>query len=151
MKKLVISLAGGILLSGFAVTSSVSAEADYKIQKGDTVSEIAETYGTTTEDIKELNNLSSSIIVTGDKLKIDNRRVLEVQKGDTLSELARDLDVDVNDIKDWNKLDSDTIVIGQDLKLDLSIDSLKNFDEFVAERNGQAPVQKQESNKEKKC
>lgn len=144
MKKLIISLAGGILLSGFAVATSVSAEADYEIQKGDTVSELAKEYGTTSEDLMELNNLSSSLIVAGDQIKIDNKRVLEVKKGDTLSELARDLEIDVNDIKEWNELESDLIVNGQELELELPLNALKNYNQFLEERNGQAPAKKEE-------
>ncbi|WP_175615976.1 LysM peptidoglycan-binding domain-containing protein [Piscibacillus halophilus] len=149
MKKLIISLAGGMLLTGFAMTTAVSAEADYKIQEGDTVSEVAVEYGTTTKDLMERNNLSSSLIVAGESLKIDNRRVLEVKKGDTLSELACDLGVKVGDIKEWNELDSDLIKIGQELELELPLDSLKNYEEFLAQRDGQVPPKeepKQEEN-----
>ncbi|RPF53407.1 LysM peptidoglycan-binding domain-containing protein [Aquisalibacillus elongatus] len=156
MKKTILSLVGGIILTGFGFTSA-SAEAEYEIQPGDTVSEIAEEYSSTTDEVMKLNNLSSSLIYAGDTLEIDNQKTIEVQQGDTLSELARDLNVEMKDLKEWNSLDSDLILIGQELELNLSLNALKQFDEFMVNRDGSQtttspePKETSESNNEEEA
>ncbi|TFB21336.1 LysM peptidoglycan-binding domain-containing protein [Filobacillus milosensis] len=152
MRKTIISLASGIILSGFAFTTSVSAEAEYEIQKGDSLSELAQEYGTSTENLMDNNNLSSYVIMPGEKIEIDNKKQVEVMKGDTLSELARDLEVDVKEIKEWNNLDSSLILVGQDLELQLPLDALKDFNEFKEERKQEAKeVQQTSASSEEKA
>src|SRR5699024_5426895 len=41
------------------------------VQKGDTLSELAEEFGSSIKDIKDQNNLSSDLIIIGDVLKIN--------------------------------------------------------------------------------
>src|SRR5699024_5350721 len=61
----------------------------YTIKSGDTLSEIALDKGVTVEDLKEWNDLSSSLIVTGDELKIkdsgDNSEQTEEKSKDETS------------------------------------------------------------------
>jgi membrane-bound lytic murein transglycosylase D len=42
----------------------------YTVQRGDTLSSIAEEFGTTVDEIKRLNNMSGSFIRTGQVLRI---------------------------------------------------------------------------------
>jgi LysM repeat protein len=53
-----------------AVTPSASGEIVYTVVSGDTLSKIASKYGTTWQAIKELNNLPTTNIKVGDKLRI---------------------------------------------------------------------------------
>ncbi|GIO24398.1 3D domain-containing protein [Oceanobacillus sp. J11TS1] len=49
----------------------------YTVEKGDTLSSIAQKFGVTVSDIKQWNDLSSDIIVVDDKLAIDGANVEE--------------------------------------------------------------------------
>lgn len=56
---------------GFAQNSMVQAEGDFiVIQKGDTLYSIAKRYGTTVQQLKEDNSLSSDMIYVGQKLQL---------------------------------------------------------------------------------
>ncbi len=66
----------------------------YVVQPGDTLSEIAERYGTTYQTLAALNNISDpNLIVTGQTIRIpedsgSSARYYTIQAGDTLSEIA---------------------------------------------------------------
>ncbi|MDY0404453.1 LysM peptidoglycan-binding domain-containing protein [Virgibacillus sp. 179-BFC.A HS] len=113
MKKVVASLAMGVIITGAAVTN-VSAQ-EYKVQNGDSLWSIAEEYHTSVDELVELNDLDSTVIHPNQKIFINED--YEVQKGDTLTKIANKFDVDIKDIKNWNNLDSDIIVVGQKLEI----------------------------------
>ncbi len=99
---------------------------DYVVQSGDSLSVIANKYGTTVSKIKELNNLSSDIIYVGQVLLIPSSTQVEeniitytVQSGDTLSEIALAFGTTVSAIKQTNNLTSDIIYVGQTLNIPL--------------------------------
>lgn len=97
----------------------------YKIKKGDTLSEIAEYYGTTVSTLASINNIKDvDKIYAGNTLKIptNNSSYIEytIKKGDTLSEIAKEHGTTVkklqsiNSIKNANKIYAgDTIKIPQ--------------------------------------
>lgn len=114
-----------IAASFFAIQTADAAT--YIVQKGDTLSKIANNYQVTIEDIKKWNNLSKDTIYVAQKLKVAEQIVAEVpkpivathtvEKGDTLSKIARQYNVTLKEIKDWNELGTNTIYIGQVLKV----------------------------------
>ena len=73
----------------------------YTVKEGDTLSEIAQRYGTTTERLAEINNISNpNLIYPGQVLKISSNSsagntsggtatTYIVKEGDTLSEIAQ--------------------------------------------------------------
>lgn len=101
----------------------------YNVTEGDNLSEIAETYGVSTSDLREWNDIEGDKIIIGQKLKIySNKKVTDkkdknsknnsfhiVEEGEYLSGIAKDYDVSVNDLKEWNNLDDDVIKVGQKL------------------------------------
>jgi LysM repeat protein len=117
--------------------SSLGNEVLYTVQKGNTLSAIAQKYRTTVASLKKWNNLKSDVIYVGQKLIISKGETLEnaglgestnsnnqstttnkyytVQKGNTLSAIAIKYNTTVAKLKSWNNLKSDTIYIGQKL------------------------------------
>jgi LysM repeat protein len=59
------------------VTPVVSGEIVYTVVSGDNLSKIASKYGTTWQEIKKLNNLTTTQIKVGDKLRIPAQQALD--------------------------------------------------------------------------
>lgn len=107
----------------------------YRVESGDTLSEIAERYGMTVEELAALNDLENvDLIVTGDDLMIrpltdgDDPAIIVpthvVIEGDTLSELAAILGVSVEELAAYNGLsDPDLIVPGTILRVPVASSS----------------------------
>lgn len=118
------------------LTLQTAEAATYTVQKGDTLSKIAQNHQVTITDIMKWNNLSKDTIFVAQKLEIQKQSTSEdkkpsvpstsvkpsttshtVGKGDTLSKIAKQYNVTIKDIMNWNKLEKDTIFIGQVLKI----------------------------------
>lgn len=86
----------------------------YIVQKGDTLSEIAELFAVSTNTIKWENNLGSSI-KTGQELRILPVTGVrhKVTKGDTIGSIAKQYDVEKEDITIYNGIDESKLVIGE--------------------------------------
>ena len=96
----------------------------YTVQKGDSLYSIAQKLGTTVDELKKLNNLTSNNLSIGQILKIpekivqdDEKNIYVVKKGDSLYSIARDNNTTVNELKTINSLTSDILTIGQTLLL----------------------------------
>ena len=102
----------------------------YTVIKGDSLYKIAQKYHTTVDELKKLNNLSSSNLTIGMKLKIpvsssttNNEEMspstktytYQVKKGDTLYQIAKNNNTSVAQLKKLNNLSSNTLTIGQTL------------------------------------
>lgn len=89
----------------------------YTVQPGDTISEIAEKFGVTSNTLLWENNLSAySLIRPGDKLSILPTSGIQhkVVSGDTIASIAKKYSVDIDKIIEYNKLGSaDDIRIGE--------------------------------------
>lgn len=101
-------------------SSSVNSTEMHLVEKGDTLYNIANRYGTTVSQLKASNQLSSNHIILGQKLMINattdssgESRQHTVQVGDTLYNIARRYNVTVDSIIIKNNLNSNTIRIGQ--------------------------------------
>jgi len=90
----------------------------HKVRRGDTLSELADKYGTTTRAIQNANQLRSSKIKRGQTLKIPSgRTVYTVKRGDNLANIAKRYGTTVREIKSTNNLRSNTIHPGQELSI----------------------------------
>lgn len=90
---------------------------NYTVQKGDSLYSIAREYGTTVDEIKNLNNLSSNLLRIGQILKIPTSNKIEatytVQRGDSLYSIAKKYNTTVDELKRLNNLTSNLLSIGQ--------------------------------------
>lgn len=92
----------------------------YTVQKGDSLWAIANKYGTTVDNIKKANNLSTNNLAIGQTLIIPSTNVpgqneitYVVKKGDSLWLIANKYDTTVEKIKSTNNLSSNNLSIGQ--------------------------------------
>ncbi len=84
----------------------------YVVQKGDTVSSLAEMFEITADTIRWANNLpaGSNSLKTGDTLDIPpvSGVVYDVKSGDTLSSISKKFGSDISEIGKWNGLERDS-------------------------------------------
>ena len=91
----------------------------YTVQRGDSLWSIAQQFNTTVDNIKNLNNLTSNMLVIGQTLRIPssgiagsgNRYV--VKSGDSLWSIAQRYSTTVDNIRRLNNLTSDLLSVGQ--------------------------------------
>lgn len=112
-------------------TNVKSKLAYHTVRKGESLGLISEKYDVSVTDIKKWNNLKSSRIDYGDRLKIyevgnsssksskkSSNSTYVVRRGDSLSTIAsRYSGVSVSDIKEWNNIKGSTITPGMKLKI----------------------------------
>lgn len=96
----------------------------YTVKAGDSLYAIANKYGMSVEELKELNNLTSNLLTIGQRLLIKKREDLTdstetytVVKGDNLYQIALKFDTTVDALKTLNGLNNNVLSIGQVLKI----------------------------------
>ena len=94
---------------------------EYVVIKGDTLYAIANKFGTTVDNLKSINNLTTDSLAIGQILKIpsdtSSTETYKVKKGDTLYGIAQKYNTTVDELKSLNNLTSNTLSIGQELKI----------------------------------
>lgn len=109
-----------LLIPGSTVPSTNQT---YIVKSGDTLYAIANTYGTTVDAIKELNNLTNNMLSIGQNILIPETNQVSkptmyiVKSGDSLWRIARNFNTTVNDIRVLNNLTTDLLSIGQVLMI----------------------------------
>ncbi len=99
----------------------ISGSNYYVVKKGDSLWKIANSYGTSVDELKLVNNLKSNLLNIGQVLLIPKDSVSSdevlyvVKKGDSLWKIANSYGISVNDLKRANNLKSDLLSIGQKL------------------------------------
>ncbi len=94
----------------------------YVVKSGDTLYSIANKYGMTVNELKNLNNLTSDVLSIGQQLTVKNESAstldtYTVKSGDTLYSIANKYGMSVSDLKSLNNLTSNILSIGQVLKV----------------------------------
>ena len=97
----------------------------YIVKRGDTLYSIANSYGTTVDAIKNLNNLTNNTLTIGQELYIPEGTIIEefdyvvykVEPGDTLYSIARKYNTTPDAIKSYNNLTSNLLTINQVLQI----------------------------------
>ncbi|UJW56798.1 LysM peptidoglycan-binding domain-containing protein [Bacillus sp. A116_S68] len=101
----------------------------YTVVSGDSLSVIAKRFGTTTEALRSVNNLTSDVLRIGQVLTVPNGQMTpppteermtftyRVVSGDTLSSIATRFGVTVTAIRSANHLTSDMLQVGQALTI----------------------------------
>ncbi len=110
----------------------------YIVKSGDTIYNIAQTYGISVNELQAINNLKNTSLSVGQILKIPKSEIeliplgaecvgngyiepnyitYTVKSGDTLDSIALDYDVSVNSIKTLNNLSNNKLSVGQILKI----------------------------------
>lgn len=130
MKKLKISAVGLssiMLFSTIGPFTASAATTTYKVTSGDTLSKIGSKYHVSYKTIMNWNNLKTTKIKVGQKLKIKtsssssskvtSSTAYKVKAGDTLSKIAKKYGVSYKTIMSWNNLKSTKINVGQKLKI----------------------------------
>ena len=107
----------------FGASESSASSSTYTIEKGDTLSEIAVSHNVSVGDLKEWNDLRSTVIYPNQKLTISQAKTSEakvytVQKGDSLYKISRLHNVSIADLMAKNNLRSTVIYPNQQLKVE---------------------------------
>ncbi|MBG10525.1 MAG: N-acetylmuramoyl-L-alanine amidase [Gammaproteobacteria bacterium] len=94
----------------------------YTVQRGDSLSTIADRFGLTLTELKSINNVKGNMIQIGQVLKLPGTEPSlssghKIQRGETLSEIAQLYRVSLADLRAANNLRGDRILIGQTLKI----------------------------------
>lgn len=119
------------LLNNGTLPSSSNNFVSHIVKRGETLGKIAENYNTTTENLKNWNNISGTKIYTGQKLLLQAPAVNNIatsstpkkveyhtiRKGETLHSIANQYDLSVNQIKSWNNISGENIKAGDKLAL----------------------------------
>lgn len=114
----------------------------YIVKEGETLFEVSKAYNVSLTELKRANNLETTLISKGQKLRVrnldavteritqvanntasesysesNNSNIHSVEKNETLFSLARRYNLSVNELKRQNNLNSNLIVVGQKLRV----------------------------------
>ncbi|MED3937534.1 LysM peptidoglycan-binding and 3D domain-containing protein [Priestia megaterium] len=130
--------------SSSSTPTTTSSNHTYTVKSGDTLYRIAKNNGTSVQQLKDWNNISSHLIYVNQVLKISgtgtvssspsapvqektnetqaspapsNSKSYKVQPGDTMWSVAQRHGISISQLKQWNNLSSNTIYINQVLQV----------------------------------
>ena len=120
------------------IAPSGTTTSTYTVKKGDTLYSIANTYNTTVDNIKKLNNLNSNNLSIGQVLKIASTELTEtytVKKGDTLSGIASKYNKTLEELANYNNISNpNKIIVGQVIKIpNYNISTNKEY--YIVKKN----------------
>lgn len=91
----------------------------HEVRKGETLKKIAARYSLTESELREMNNLTSAKVRTGQKLIVRKSEpgTYTVRKGDTLAKIARKHGTSPEELKEINGLENSSLKPGQQILL----------------------------------
>ena len=117
----------------------------YKVKKGDNLSQIADKFGVSIQQVKKWNNISGNNIAAGKTLKIynstasssygdnttknsSNVNYYKIKPGDSIGSIAEKYGVKVSEIQKWNNISGNKILAGSTLKIysDANVNDIPN-------------------------
>lgn len=121
-----------LLVKDDNVPNDVTGYEYYTVVRGDTLYGIANRFGLTVNDLKNMNNLTSNTLSIGQKLIVGNTVSSNnyiVKSGDTLYSIAKNFGLTVDDLKNANGLINNNLSIGQNLIIpsESSSDNINTF------------------------
>lgn len=110
----------GASIQAIVASSSLSWEFEvqiYKVQKGDTLSSIAEKFSVSSDTLRWANGIAGDYLKIGQELKIlpINGVIHKVKKGDSMASVSQKYGASEQDIYDINWLDSKVLMVDQEL------------------------------------
>ena len=138
---ILLSDASEITTSGETTETYNTETVYYTVKSGDTLSKIAEEYGTTAQEIADINNISNSnLIYVGERLKILTNSTVEgneerglgeiiytVKSGNTLYQIAQAYGVSVESIVELNNIKNPNLIYpGEKLRITRSDNTTLN-------------------------
>ena len=108
----------------------------YTVKAGDSLYKIANTYGISVNEIKNLNNLNTNLLNVGQVLRIPSSNIDDeelsanyieyiVKRGDSLYRIAEDYNISISDLTSYNNLNSNALSIGQVLRIPIEVKTTK--------------------------
>lgn len=106
----------------------------YTVKSGDTLYSIANKYGLTVNELKDLNNLTSDLLSIGQVLNVSNSAVIPtpsntytVKSGDSLYSIAKQYGITVDALKSANGKTSNLLSIGEVLVIPTTTTSTRTY------------------------
>lgn len=114
-----LSVGQKLLVGGMEEVLENSEYDTYIVKSGDNLYSIARKYGTTVDNLKFINRLSSNLLSVGQSILVpkSSLKVYVVESGDTLYKIAMDNNISVTDLINLNELTTTNLSIGQVLYL----------------------------------
>lgn len=112
-----LSIGQRLVVKG-SVPSQPVDENTYVVKSGDSLYQIARSFGVTVDELMQYNNLTSNLLSIGQVLRIPSgevQKVYTVKAGDNLYSIAREYNTSVSEIMRVNNLSSNLLSIGQKL------------------------------------
>lgn len=114
-----LSIGQKLLVSGTGEVVTGGDYDTYVVKSGDNLYSIARKYGTTVDNLKDINNLSSNLLSIGQKLLVPKigSKTYVVVAGDSLYKIAQKNGTTVTELINLNELPTTNLSIGQVLYL----------------------------------